>query len=194
MKNSYAVIIFFIFMGLGICHSNAREIISFGPQEATIDGIIPYTVIGKYKAQFNVFKGRVVLDETSQLVQSVYLEIEVSSIHSNCAWCDKVARSRRLLHAARYPKIIFKSDKIIHDGGSYMVKGVLEMHGIKKRMSFPFSVEMKRRWFDLKGSWIINRKDFNILWSKVLDHGGVLVGDNFTVNWEINSTLLKIKK
>ena len=67
----------------------------------------------------------------------------------------------------------------MQDASGYKVQGVLEMHGVKRRMIFPF----KREGLDIKGSWNINRKDFNIIWSKTLDHGGVLVGDIFTVDW-----------
>jgi polyisoprenoid-binding protein YceI len=190
MKNSYVFILSFILMWLLACPLNAQENIVLGPGETKIIGSIPYSVIGTYEAQFGVFKGRIILDR-SRRVQSVYLEIQASSIKSNCPWCDKMARSRRLLYTARYPKIIFKSDKIIQDQSAYQVRGVLEMHGIKRRVSFPFKEKIindqrnKGRMLELKGNWIINRKDFNIVWSKALDRGGVVVGDNFTVKWGI---------
>lgn len=180
-----------ILFGMAAGQSYAGEVVTFGPHETAIEGSIRYSVIGQYTAHFNDFKGRVALDERSGRVLSVYLEIEAGSIKSNHPWCDKLARSRRSLNTARYPKIIFKSDKIIKDESGYKVKGVLEMHGIKRKMIFPFESGVitdqntGRRLLDLRGSWNINRKDFNIIWNKYLDHGGVLVSDIFTVNWGI---------
>jgi len=180
---------------MGIGQSYAQELITFGPQETKIEGEIPYSVIGKYKAQFRAFNGRITFGEKSLAVQSVYLKIEVRSIVSNCSWCDKIARSRRLLNARRYPDIIFKGYKIIHDDNGFKVKGVLEMHGVRKTMIFPFHVEIideqkiKKKLLVLHGSWVINRKVFNIIWNKYLDHGGILVGDYFTVNWGIKVCL-----
>ena len=178
-----------VIFGMCIGRSFAQGIVTFGPKETKIEGSIPYSVIGKYKAQFRSFTGRITLDESLQRIQSVYLEIEVNSIHSNSSWCDKIARSRRLLHASLYPKIIFKSDKIVKDESGYKVKGVLEMHGIKRRMIFPFTaaIDQKMGLLDIKGSWMINRRDFNIIWNKYLDHGGVIVGDFFTVDWGIKT-------
>jgi polyisoprenoid-binding protein YceI len=182
---------FIVFFGMGTVQSFAQGIVTFGPRETEIDGSIPYSVIGFYKARFNVFKGRITLDEKLQRIQSVYLEIEAGSIQSNFSWCDRIARSRRLLSTAKYPKIIFKSDKITQDDSGYKVEGVLEMHGIKRRMTFPFSGKIihdrENKWkqLDLKGRWIINRKDFNIIWSKLLDRGGIVVGDHLTVDWGI---------
>ena len=180
------------FLGMGISRSPAQGVVIFGPQETKIEGSIKYSVLGRYTVHFNNFKGRIILDEKPQRVRSVYLEINAASLKSNHPWYDKLARSRRLLNAARYPKIIFKSDKILQDAGGYQVKGVLEMHGIRRRMIFPFKAEIigqNSQWklLDIKGSWNIDRKDFNIIWNKYLDHGGIVVSDVFTVNWGIRA-------
>lgn len=180
-----------VLLGMGISRSYAEVIVPFNPSSTKIIGSIPYSVIGRYIAHFNNFKGRITLDEDLERVRSVYLEIEADSIESNCPWCDKIARSRRLLNTARYPKVIFKSEMITQDKCGYKVRGILRMHGIKRRLTFPFKAEIiidqktKRTILDLNGSWSINRKDFNIDWNRYLDRGGVLVGDHFTVNWGI---------
>jgi polyisoprenoid-binding protein YceI len=193
------ILVFFIginiLFGTSMARSYAEGTITFGPRQGKIEGSIPYSIIGKYRAGFSVFKGRITLDDHWQKVRSVYLEIEASSIRSKHPGCDKVARSRRLLNAARYPKIIFKSDKIIHDESGYKVNGILEMHGIKRRMTFSFKAvfildpETKGESLDLKGTWRINRKDFNIIWNKYLDHGGIIVGDYLTVDWGIKADI-----
>jgi len=187
------ILVLLIVFGACLSSSYAEGIITFGPKQTTMIGSIPYTVIGKYIAQFGAFKGRITLDDGSLRVRSVDLEIEVKSIKSNCPWCDRAARSRRLLNAARFPRITFKSEEILRSEGGYKVKGVLEMHGIKRRMIFPFYVRIivdqrsRHRSLDLKGSWSINRKDFDIVWNRYLDRGGVLVGDYFTVDWGIRA-------
>ena len=175
------------FLGIGIDQSYAQEIIQFGPRDARIEGSIPYTVLGHYKASFRVFKGRIVLDKESGQLESVYLEIEVKSLISSSVWCDRAARSRRLLNAARFPKIIFKSNKIIHDDEGFKVEGILQLHGIKRAMIFPFSVKRLNHGLVIQGAWNIDRRDFNIIWNKYLDHGGILVGNIFTVNWRIKA-------
>jgi polyisoprenoid-binding protein YceI len=198
-KKSKSVFLFslIVLFGTNIGQSFAQGVITFGPEEASIDGSIPYSVLGHYRARFTDFKGRLTLDKNLQRIQSVYLKIQVNSIHSNCPWCDKIVRSKRLLNTARYPEIIFKSYKVIQDKGMYKVKGVLEMHGVKKKIIFPFKVEISndqkagQEMLNLKGSWTINRKDFHVIWSKLLDRGGVLVGDNFTVHWRTSFLVYK---
>jgi len=183
------LIILAVLLGMGLSRSYGEEIITFGPKDTKIVGTIAYAVIGQYRAQFSAFKGRIIFDEESHRIQSVYLEIQANSIKSNSPWCDKIVRSRRLLFTSRYPKIIFKSDKIILDESGPKVQGVLEMKRIKRRFIFPFKMgimmdqKTKGKWLDLKGHWTINRRYFNIVWNRYLDRGGVLVGNYFTVTW-----------
>ncbi len=180
-----------VMLGLGTGFSQAKEVMPLGPRNTKIEGSIPYTVIGKYEARFNDFRGWVALEDNLQKVQSVYLEIQAGSIKSNCPSCDKIARSRRLLNTVRYPKIIFKSDRITLNKNGYKVEGVLDMHGIKRKIDFPFKIKImndhsdKHRTIVIHGVWSLNRKQFNIIWSRRLDQNGLVVGDILTVNWEI---------
>ena len=170
--------------------SLAQSSIIIGPHDARIEGSIKYSVLGTYTTRFNQFKGKIGLDKSLRL-QSVYLQVDAASLKSKHPWYDKIARSRRLLGTARYPHIIFKSDKIISDKDGYKVKGVLIMHGIRHRMIFPFKQELRldsktgRKLLYFQGVWNVNRKDFNIIWNKYLDHGGIVVSDIFTVTWAI---------
>ena len=86
-------------------HSYASGLVVFGPKETQIKGSIKYSVIGRYNAQFASFKGRITLDQGSNLIQSVYLEIAAASIESDCKWCDRIVRSDQLLATDKYPKI-----------------------------------------------------------------------------------------
>jgi len=167
----------------------AGRVVNFGPAETRIDGSIKYSVICKYKAQFSQFKGRIELDEAKRRVVSVDLEIQAATIESDCKWCDKIVRSEQLLAAAKFPMITFKSQQIIQQENGYMVKGMLDLHGEKREVSFPFQAVMGDNNIDIQGEWQINRKDFKIIWNKLLDQGGVLVGNYITVNWGIKASV-----
>lgn len=88
---------------------------------------------------------------------------------------------------------MFTSQRIIKDTNDWKVVGFLEMHGVKSEVVFPFQVKILpnstalESIFDLSGHWEIKRKDFNIIWNKLLDHGGVLVGDYINVDWSIKT-------
>lgn len=152
---------------------------------------IKYSVVGQYKAVFDQYEGVITLGESPQDIQAVELNIQAASINSGFKGMDNVVRSKQLLDTARIPLIQFKSASVVHDDSGYQVIGILTMHGISKEYTFPFSVDQivdandPNKKSVLKGKWVVNRKDFGIIWNKLLDHGGVLVGDYITVNWEV---------
>ena len=190
------IFILIAFWGMGNYASQAQETeVTFGPGETKIASGPSWRIPSSASTRpvSVILKEAITLDDNSQNIRSVNLEIEAGSLKSNHPWLDRLARSRKLLNAARYPKIIFKSEKIIHDAKGYQVKGVLEMHGIKRRLAFPFKAvfitdqNTRREVLDLKGAWSINRKDFDIIWNKYLDRGGIVVGDFLTVDWGIRA-------
>ena len=164
---------------------------SIGPEKANIQSSIKYSVIGKYRAEFDNYQAQIEFDKDTQEIRFVYLKIDAASIRSNCGWCDKIVRSKQLLHVEKYPDIIFESHRITKDNEVFMVHGTLDFHGEIKELSFPFSVvntwneasELSK--VNAQGQWNIKRKEFNVVWNKYLDKGGVLVGDIITVDWEI---------
>jgi polyisoprenoid-binding protein YceI len=166
--------------------------LQIGPTEAVIKSSIKYSVIGKYRAEFDQYSGEIKVDDKTNEIQSVILNIESASIKSNCSWCDKIVRSKQLLSVEEFPKIIFRSDEIIKENEGYWVKGALSLHGETKEISFPFKVQRGEDTgvLNIEGQWVIKRKEFNIVWNKLLDKGGILVGNNIIVDWEINSPIV----
>lgn len=173
--------------------AQAFDLISvlIGPDEAKIEASIRYTVIGNYLAQFDEYSGQIQIDRAKNTISSVVLQISAASIRSNCGWCDNIVRSKQLLSVEEHPKIIFTSNEIIKVDQGYEVRGVLDLHGEKQQLSFPFYVtgldelQVPTR-VSAKGQWLINRKDFDIVWNRLLDKGGVLVGNQIKVDWEID--------
>lgn len=169
----------------------ATKIIKFGPREAHIVGSVKYARLGHYKAHFNRFHGSIAVDDASNNIQSVLIEIESPSIQSTCQWCDAVVMSRRLLNTEQFPQIIFKGKEIVPEGEGFKVNGTIEMHGQIKSVSFPLTFEIKYdrnssgRILVTQGQWRINRKDFGIVWSHLLDRGGYIVDDHIVVDWHV---------
>lgn len=195
-KLPFGVLINFLFLlFVNMDSSYAENLFELGPNNTKIKGSIKYTVIGKYHSDFKQFRGFIEYDEKTNLIESVDLDIESKSITSNCQWCDKIVKSKQLLYTEKYPKIIFKSNEIVKSQQGYIVKGMLDLHGQRKEIEFPFNAKITvdrssgKRMLKAKGKWIINRKDYNIIWNKLLDKGGILVGNYITVDWGINTAI-----
>jgi polyisoprenoid-binding protein YceI len=94
-----------------------------------------------------------------------------------------------------FPTITFETVKILRQNGEHLVTGKFTMHGVTKEMTFPVTVKgpVKDPWgktrIALKAATSINRKDYGLTWNKVLEAGGLLVGEEVQI--EINAEAVK---
>ncbi len=182
----FKFIVFVFFMGISASVSSADSQYAFACPESKIHGSIKYSVIGRYNAVFKQCSGVINYDDIQQQVNQVNLQIKTKSIESDCQWCDRMVVSKKLLNADQFAVIVFDSKDFSRDQSEYLVNGVIDLHGVKKDISSVFTLRVNDDGsLLLKGQWVLRRKDFGITWNKFLDHGGVLVGDHVTVDWEI---------
>jgi len=90
------------------------------------------------------------------------LTIDVASINTGNGLMNTHAKSAEWFDAAKYPVIRFTSKKIVKSGAGYQVTGDLEVHGVKKEMTLPFTFQNKGATATFNGSFIVNRNDFHI--------------------------------
>jgi polyisoprenoid-binding protein YceI len=186
------LIFIFIFLLSLVGHALAQPKYTIKPAYSKIEGKISYSLIGHYQAQFTDFSGEVAFDPKDLAHSSVLLKIHAASIKSKFPALDRVVRSSRLLHTQKYPWIIFKSQSIQESNGQYFVTGIVDIHGIKRPITFPFVVENQFKAGNLsllkaKGKFKVNRKEFDIIWHEVLDKGGIIVGNDITVDWAVEA-------
>lgn len=173
-------------------HSFADTVYIVDCKNSSINGRIKYSVIGQYRSNFKECSGRIIYDKDQRQIKSVVLEIRSKSIHSNCRWCDDIVRSKQLLDTEQHPLITFKADVIENKNDAYVASGDLNLHGITRELNANFVIEDRSDdVLEARGQWILRRKDFGITWNRLLDHGGVLVGDHITVDWHIKAESLR---
>jgi polyisoprenoid-binding protein YceI len=143
------------------------------------------TISGRFKD----IRGTINLDPENLLASSVDFSMKTASLDTDSAERDQLLRSPDVFDAERYPLITFKSTSVKPTALSnvYNVTGDFSLHGVKKRITLP--VEFKGFAKDAEGDvragftvkTTLNRKDYGINWNKVLDHGGLLIGDDVDV-------------
>lgn len=182
MKFLFFLIILFFAPGL----SFSDQSYGFTCKDSKIEGSIKYGFIGTYHFTFKDCLGTLVYDPLSKQVRSVQLKIKIKSLNSNCAWCDKIVLSKRLLDCAQYPEIVYESQTFTKKDQEYKVVGNVHVHGVNKSLKSEFSLEAyQQKTLLLKGSWLLRRKDYNLIWNKLFDHGGFVVGETVQLNWRI---------
>jgi polyisoprenoid-binding protein YceI len=111
---------------------------------------------------FKKFSGTIDFDEANLTSSKFNVSIEVASINTGNGLQNKHAKEAEWFDAAKYPYIKYTSSKIEKSGTSYKVSGQLEIKGIKKDVSFPFTFKKAGNSGTFNGEFSINRSDFNI--------------------------------
>jgi len=111
---------------------------------------------------FKKFDGNIVFDEQNIGASKFDVTIDVNSINTGNGMQNKHAKGSDWFDAARYPSIKFSSQKFMKVGTAYQVTGNLQVHGITKSASIPFTFKRAGNGGTFEGIFNVNRNDFGI--------------------------------
>jgi polyisoprenoid-binding protein YceI len=155
-------------------------------------------LVSKVPGRFEKFSGTITVDPADLSTAKITAVIESASISTNQPDRDNHLRSPEFLDAAKFPEMKFESVRYIPEGdkGGRLL-GNLTIRGITKAVELKVEVlgfgadpwGGKRGGFS--ASTTINRKDFEMVWNKALDGGGVVLGDDVEIQIDIESVRQK---
>ena len=108
---------------------------------------------------FSGLNGTVVFSPEKLEESVIDVSVEAKTIVTGNSKKDEHAKSSDWLDVAKYPNIKFKSASFSKEGESYLVKGTMNLHGVSKEVTIPFSYSKKG---DFTGTFAINRSDFGV--------------------------------
>lgn len=162
------------------------------PSHSTANFSIKHMMIAKVHGGFEKMSGTLTYDAANPSKSSVQVAIEAASINTREAQRDTHLRSPDFFDVEKYPTITFKSTRVEGSGGELKVIGDLTIHGVTQQVTLNVegpSDEMKDPWGNTKigasGTTKIKRKDFGLTWNAALEAGGFLVGDDVTINLDV---------
>src|SRR6266849_7807605 len=156
-------------------------------------------LVSKVSGRFDDFAGTITDDPKKPTASSVEFTIKAASINTGNADRDKDLRSANFFDVEKFPEITFKSSTIVPSKKKdvYEVTGDLTIHGVTKHVTLPveFNGFGKDPWGGERAGFslttTLNRKDYGVNWNKALDNGGVLLGDDVTINVNIEAVKAK---
>ena len=142
-------------------------------------------VTGNFK-QFNA-----VLETSGDDIATskVHFTADVNSISTNNEQRDAHLKAADFFDAEHHPQLIFEGDKLEKiDDENYKLHGTLTIRGNSRRLvlNVEFGGMTQDPWgntrtgFSVSGK--VNRKDFGVSFSMVSETGGVLLGEDITIN------------
>ena len=148
------------------------------------------TVAGR----FENFDGKITFDEKEPAKTRVEGSIDAATINTNVTKRDDHLRSADFFDVAKFPKITFESTGVTDldpTGKKGKMQGTLTLHGVSRSVVLDASFLGKGKdpggheRAGFHGTTTINRKDFGLTWNKALESGGLLVGDDVTIEIDV---------
>lgn len=143
--------------------------------------------------RFKDFDGTIKYDKDAPANSSVEFTIQAASIDTANNDRDEHLRGADFFDVQKYPTLTFVSTGVKPvDKDTLEVTGDLTMHGVTKRITIPVEVlgsvktpNGEKAGFETQ--FTVNRKDYGIVWNRMLDSSAVLGDDvKITVNIEAN--------
>ena len=163
------------------------------PDHSNVGFKVRHLMVSNVKGSFDKYTGTVDINDKDITRSKVEVSIDTNSINTNVQKRDEHLRSADFFDVAKFPAMTFVSKKVAKAGkGKLKVTGDLTLHGVTKEVVLDVegpSKESKDPWGTIRrgasASTKINRKDFGLVWNKVLETGGVAVGEEITITLEI---------
>ena len=148
--------------------------------------------ISNVKGAFANVDGTFDFDSSNIEKSKTAVTIKASSINTNNKKRDDHLRSKDFLNVGTYPEISFTSKEIKNvKDKNFTVVGDLSIANVKKEVELDvvFNGEAKDPWGNQRAAFeattVINRKDFGLTWNKVLETGGLVVGEQVKISIDI---------
>ena len=104
----------------------------------------------------------IVFDETKLSSSKLNFKIEVGSINTGNGLMNKHAKGEEWFNAEKYPYIEFASSKIEKTAEGFKATGKLQMHGVSKEISIPFTFSKKGSKATFIAKFSVDRTDYQI--------------------------------
>lgn len=166
---------------------------SIDPSHSSVHFKVRHLMIAYVRGEFRSIEGALRLDETDISRSTIQVDIDTSSISTREEKRDEHLRSADFLDVQRFPSMQFHSTSVMRlSPVSIRIRGNLAIHGVTREVAFDTegpSPIAKDPWGNMRiaasTTFAINRRDFGLTWNTVLETGGFLVGDEITIDIDV---------
>lgn len=145
-------------------------------------------VTGKHEGGFNKFAGTIDLVNEKPEESSVKVDIETGSVFTDTDKLTQHLQTGDFFEVEKFPKASFTSTKIVADAekgaGAYTVSGDLELHGVRKSITFPATITVTPNDVAVNSEFAINRKEFGIVYAGKADD---LIRDDVAIKLDLKT-------
>lgn len=164
------------------------------PAHSRIGFVARHAMVTKVRGSFNEFDGSGTFDAANPASSTLQLTIKAASIDTRNPERDAHLRSNDFFDMDTYPEITFSSTSVEQTGDvRFRVTGDLTIKGVTRPVAVDFEYTGSavdpygNQRIGFEGTTTVNRKDWGVNWNAALEAGGVLVGENVTLEFDVSA-------
>jgi polyisoprenoid-binding protein YceI len=145
--------------------TGATETYAVDPASSSV-GFVGSKVTGKHEGKFEKVTGSITLAGGKAEGGKIAIEVDTSSVKTDSSQLDGHLIAPDFFDVAKFPKATFTSSQIKaggEAGATHTVTGELDLHGVKKTLTFPVTITVAGDTVTGTSEFVINRKDFGIV-------------------------------
>ncbi len=147
--------------------AGVTEVATIDPASSSL-GFVGSKVTGSHEGKFEKFTGTLSLANGKAEGGKLTIEADVSTVKTDAADLDKHLQSPDFFDVAKFSKATFVSTSIEakagEKGATHAITGELDLHGVKKTITFPATITTTPEAITGTAEFSINRKDFGIVY------------------------------
>jgi polyisoprenoid-binding protein YceI len=161
------------------------------PDHSTIEFRVAHMVVSKTTGHFMDYQGFIDMDADAGTVKTIEATIKTTSVNTKHEKRDAHLRNADFFDVDKYPTMTYRLKSYKKTADGYEAVGELTLRGVTKDITLTgnFNGVAKDPWGNLRAGFNaegkLNRKDFGMVWSKTLDGGGLVVGDDVLLKLDI---------
>jgi polyisoprenoid-binding protein YceI len=157
---------------------------------------VRHLMVSTVRGDMGKVTGTVEFDPKNPAAAKIDATIDVTGLDTREPERDTHLKSADFFDVATYPTMTFKSKKVdVVAGGGFKMTGDLTLRGVTKEVVLdvePLRTAIAQGANTKTGTTAtakINRQDFGVKWSRTMDGGGVVVGDEVSITIDVELTM-----
>jgi polyisoprenoid-binding protein YceI len=166
------------------------------PAHSELAFSVKHLAISKVRGTFDTFDVTIVTAEDPK-DSTIEATIDVASVNTNQKDRDNHLRTSDFFLVEEHPTMTYTSTGITVDGDDFTIEGNLTLRGVTQPVTLKgeFGGIITDGYGQTKAgatvSTKINRQEFGVSWNAALEAGGFTLGDDVTINLDLQVVLQK---
>jgi polyisoprenoid-binding protein YceI len=145
-------------------------------------------VTGSHEGKFTTFSGKIELVDGKPEASNVAIDIDLASVETDEAKLTGHLKSGDFFEVEKFPKGSFVSTKIEPkagpNGATHELTGNLDLHGVKKSVTFPAKIEVGSDAVHASATFSIDRTQWGILYKGMADN---LIKNDVVIKFDVRA-------